>query len=193
MREGWIYTIPEEQECLTEACRNYRSLSAFGIILALRTGVQLCELLALRWSDIDFCNKEIHIRQKVIRHKSDNKLTWGISALDYERTIGEPVVFEDFFDALKTYINVQQSFFGYVPDYVIANQNGTLYDLRNYSKVFQQIATKIGVLNARFDILRNTFAVQYLKQNLDSKELPRILGYVEGTRTISKYRRLYER
>jgi integrase len=57
----------EEEESLIKTCIKSDKLILFGIIISLRIGLQIGELLALKWRAIDLENKKIHIRQTLSR------------------------------------------------------------------------------------------------------------------------------
>lgn len=48
------------------------SLTAFGILISLFMGLRIGELCGLKWEDVDFKNKILHIRRTIRRISSVN-------------------------------------------------------------------------------------------------------------------------
>lgn len=55
---------PRETELFLGEAKEYRHYNAF--CLALETGMRIGELLALRWSDIDFAGQTLHVRRTLV-------------------------------------------------------------------------------------------------------------------------------
>lgn len=177
-KEAMALSRDEEARLIT-ICRNYENILAFGIIMALRTGLQLGELLSLKWSSLDMEKKQIYVCR--------------FSKLKTERIISEQDLQADFFSEIEAYRNRQTTLFGSVPDAVIASRTGGYADPGNYNKLFKRILAKSVIPDTNFDVLRNTFALRYLENSLEFTELPRILGCGESSKSLKKYRQLYSR
>ena len=61
-----------EQKKLVSYLKANMSLTAFGILLSLFMGLRIGELCGLKWEDVDFRNKILHIRRTVQRISSAN-------------------------------------------------------------------------------------------------------------------------
>ena len=61
-----------EQKKLVSYLKANMSLTAFGIMLSLFMGLRIGELCGLKWEDVDFQNKILHIRRTVQRISSAN-------------------------------------------------------------------------------------------------------------------------
>ena len=193
-----VALCPDEEVRLIAVCNEYENISAFGIVIALRAGLQLGELLALKWNNVDMANKRIYIRQYLNRRfdaadDTDTKSALRFSNLKTGRIIKEHDLSVDFFPEIELYMNKQNDLFGNVPDVVIASYNGGLVDPGNYNKLFKRILMKSGIANANFDILRNTFALRYLERGFAPAELPRVMGCGESSKSIKKYSRIYNK
>lgn len=66
-----VYFTIEEQKAFIQACNGYRLEALF--LFALGTGLRLGELLALKWSDIDFINKTVSVNKSLRQEKVFNK------------------------------------------------------------------------------------------------------------------------
>ena len=60
----------DEQQKLIKAVQGSSEPTAFGINLALFTGVRIGELLGLKWENVDFDNNKIYIKETVSRLKN---------------------------------------------------------------------------------------------------------------------------
>ena len=62
----------EEQRRFVSYLKANMSLTAFGILLSLYMGLRIGELCGLKWNDVDFQKKILHIRRTVQRIASPN-------------------------------------------------------------------------------------------------------------------------
>ena len=62
----------EQQKKLVAYLKGNMSITAFGILLSLYMGLRIGELCGLKWEDVDFHNKILHIRRTVQRISSAN-------------------------------------------------------------------------------------------------------------------------
>lgn len=188
----------DEEARLIVACKKYHNISAFGIIMALSAGLQIGELLALQWTDIDMVNKSIHVKNLLNRRfdtsdETETRSTLRISAVKARRVIKEGDLPVDFFSDIELYMNRQKNLFGNVPDVVLASWNGGFIDPGNYNKLFKRILRKSGIKNVNFDILQNTYALRFLERGCNPSELYKVLGCIETSKSIKKYISIYEK
>lgn len=156
-REERFLTL-DEQEILKSHINKYGSISSFGIILILETGIRKHELLSLKWSDIDFDNRTVMLYNRII-----------------------PMT-NDFFTLLVLYKEKQQeemeqkSHFQNEDTYIIMNRKFERYTLNGYNRVIRSIAKGCGITFLSATILRNTFGANCLKFGLDIATLSYIMG-----------------
>ena len=186
----------DDQVRLITACNEYRNISSFGVVISVRAGLQLGELLALKWSDIDLVGKSISVHQFLNRHNNiinpNSKSSLQISNLKSERVINAsdlPSGF-DFFTEIEAYRNKQHDLFCDTPGFVVSSSIGGPIDPSNYNKLFKRLLAISEISTINFDVLRNTFAVRYLEQGFDPARLPRILGCIESSKTIDRVNRI---
>lgn len=63
---------PVEQVALHAAANASPTLSAFGIIFTLSTGIRMGELIGLQWGDVDHFNHTIRIRRTVVSYDENS-------------------------------------------------------------------------------------------------------------------------
>ena len=65
----------KEKQKLEKYCIEQNSLKSLGILICLNTGLRIGEVCALRWENIDFESKKIHIEKTIERiySKEENK------------------------------------------------------------------------------------------------------------------------
>lgn len=56
------------------------------VIFDLYTGLRKEELLSLKWSDIDFENKQIHVRGEIAKYNKDRYIDLAVQALTVLRS-----------------------------------------------------------------------------------------------------------
>ena len=164
----------DEESKLIALCSEYENISAFGIIISLRLGLQLGELLSLKWRDIDVSEKQIYVCQS----KTD-------------RLISEQDIPDRLFDHIELYRKKQKMIFGIYPDNVIASKNGRAFDPSNYNKLFKHMLNISGIKRANFNILQNTYAVRYLEKGHGLEQLSSVLGCAKTSRALVKHKRNY--
>lgn len=78
-KEEEVFTNKEKdqlRDCIKEDSFNYKNTVPYAILLSFQLGLRVGELIALKWSDIDFNKKTIHIqRQETICNKYNDDLT----------------------------------------------------------------------------------------------------------------------
>ena len=197
---------PTEQAALHAAANTSNTLSAFGIIFTLSTGIRLGELIGLQWGDLDYTNHTIHIRRTVGRlQKVDEsgKLipkTAGVPTTEIvarspksanaRRTIP---LFPQVWNDLMTYYGKQQELLrtqgvSLTPTTpIFSTPLGIIYEPRTYEDLFKRTLKAAGLPNINFHALRHTFATRALEAGMDIKVLSSILGHAQASTTLNLY------
>lgn len=197
---------PTEQATLHAAANTSPTLSAFGIIFTLSTGIRLGELIGLQWGDLDYANHTIHIRRTVGRlqridetgkliPKSPGIPTTEIVArspksANARRTIP---LFPQVWNDLMVYYNKQQEMLWTqgIPltptTPIFPTPLGIVYEPRTYEDLFKRTLKAAGLPNINFHALRHTFATRALEAGMDIKVLSSILGHAQASTTLNLY------
>lgn len=207
-KELVILTVEEQQKLQKTVLETGDSL-ALGIIIALFTGVRVGELLAIQIGDIDFKNKELHIRRTIRRTwKPDvteqrSEIIVGEPKTEKsKRTIPLPDFIVDIFRQMVDYRNnlVEQSK-GYwnsrgkhysrrkwVEDgYIFLSPVGAVVEHTSYNDLFRKYLDAAGLPRINFHALRHTFATRGLEAGVDIKTLSEILGHSDAKMTLNTY------
>lgn len=171
-----------------EIVRIYKAMSKSRWIWSAKfmlvTGIRRGELLALKWSDIDYSNKRIVIQ----RSNSDSGMGETkdadvhyvpLSGKTIEYLEKQKVMLEKEFNPILYNDELKKS------DLVFPNIKGKLTDPHSYYTMFSRFAKNAGV-KASPHCLRHTF-VYFMRHKLSLKELQLILGHSETTSTLDIY------
>lgn len=134
-----------------------------AVLIGLNCGLRRGEILNLKWTDIDFHERNIYILQS----KSGKKRIIPIN---------------DFL--LDVLISIPKNPYG---PYVICHDDGKRFcDIR---KAFKRILKKAGIEGFRFHDLRHSFASQLVMNGVDLTTVRELLGHAD-TRTTLRYSHL---
>jgi len=171
-----------EQKKLVEYLKNHIDLTAFGILISLFMGLRIGELCGLKWSDVDFNNKVLHINRTVQRISSENgnrktKVTISTpkSAMSF-RTIAIPDFLMKYFEKFKNNQN-----------YFILSGSEKVIEPRTMQYRYKKILECAELESHNFHKLRHTFATNCMQNGFDMKTLSRVLGHSTIAMTLNRY------
>ncbi len=145
-----------------------------GILISLYTGLRIGELCALRWSDIDFGRRQLHVNGTQTRSDAGTKVTPPKSRSSV-RVIPIP---EFLSEKLK---NKPRR-----GEFVLSSGNGSM-DVRSYRRHFKKLLDEAQLPDIKFHALRHTFATRALEVGMDFKTLSEILGHSSVAITLDLY------
>lgn len=180
-----------EQKRLISYLRENMSLAAFGILISLFMGLRIGELCGLKWSDVDFQNKILHIKRTVQRISSDNgsRKTKVIISTPKSETSFRSVAIPDF---LMDYFEKFQS----EDDFFILSCSDKVIEPRTMQYRYKKMLRSAEIENHNFHKLRHTFATNCAEKGFDVKTLSVVLGHSSVNITLNRYihpDRSYER
>lgn len=138
----------------------------------LFSGVRVGELIALRWTDIDWKNKTIRVSRTDYRGQEQ-----PVKTANSQRDI--PIS-----DELKTLLNRN---FELGSDYVFRNTLGTKINYRSLLQAWHRFSDTIGLPPCGLHVLRHTYATNALRAGVNIKVLSELLGHKSITVTLNIY------
>jgi len=150
--------------------------------LAIMCGARQGELLGLKWSDIDWENKQIHIQRTYY-----NQAWYDVKTEASNRRID---IGPDTLTELKRWKVACPS---NRLSLVFPNGDGQPIDHNNLVKrFFKPASDRAGVSGIRFHDLRHTFASLLIEQGENPKYIQKQLGHSNPTVTLNIYAHLFE-
>ena len=180
-----------EQKKLVSYLKANMSLTAFGILLSLFMGLRIGELCGLKWEDVDFRNKILHIRRTVQRISSanGNRKTKIVISAPKSATSFRDIAIPD---ALMKYFEMFRS----EADYFILSGTDKPVEPRTMQYRYKKILQSAEVEDHNYHKLRHTFATNAAEKGFNVKALSAVLGHSSVTLTLNRYihpDRTYER
>ncbi|MCD8119439.1 MAG: tyrosine-type recombinase/integrase [Lachnospiraceae bacterium] len=181
------------------------------IQLALATGLRVGELTGLRWSDVDYKEKVLHIRQQLVYKNLDGKgCTFHIRELKTDAGRRDIPLTDSVRESLRQQREYSQMLgrdaekmiVDGVSDFVFTNKNGKPYAtnainafLDNIVNDFNKAAWRAGreadsLPHISAHILRHTACTRFAESGLDPKVLQYIMGHADIGVTMNIYTHL---
>lgn len=187
-----------EQDKLMQELEGSRESLAFGVNLSIKLGLRLGEVLGLRWCDIDFRNKVVHIRRTVNRLSTlegDKKTELVVGTPKTKRSIRDIPINDEYSAVLMSYYAKQSRINRKAPaddDYILQSTLGGAAEPKTMQKTFKRILKAAGIKDANFHSLRHTFATRAIEKGVDVKTLSVILGHSSVAITLNRYAHVLE-
>ena len=195
VQQGWLsfnisnhILIPEnnekalryisEQEVLriqAELCGQIDNVS-LAIQLILHTGIELGELMALTWSDIDLQEQSITVSKQQVSSAPGRSIEAYDPNSSRYRTI----------PLSKSLIQYLSSFPQDQSKTVIYREGRTQYDNSAFGKIIASKMKDMGV-TASATLLRNTFGMALFRMDIPYMEIMRVMGYSLGSNIARKF------
>lgn len=180
-----VYSITESATSRFKT-GNYRYKHGYAIILLLNTGMRVGELLALKWKNVDFVNKQIFItetRSQVIDRTNNNqKYVMVDRSTKTQSSCRYIPINSKSLEALMYFKSL-----GYSNPYVMANSDTGLITYRNLFRVLENILDSNGINHGSLHTLRHTFATRLFKKGVDIKVISELLGHSDISITYDIY------
>lgn len=167
-----------EQPLLEKFLYKHINVYAFGILMALYTGMRLGEVCALQWEDISEDNIYVHRTMQRLKTVSGR---WEI-IISTPKT-DESIRFIPIPDCLRVFIDEYRKNTGFV----LVQENGKFVEPRLLQKKALAIFKESKVSINKFHSLRHTFATRLIDAGTDPKTVSEILGHSTVQITLNKY------
>lgn len=148
-------------------------------LLELGTGMRRGEILALKWSDLDFATGELRIERQVYIIKAEVI----ISAPKTKASIRTVILPPSLLKTLVAYKETVDSEWMFPSP----TNNGRPRNPSSVRKRLQLILERAGCKKVRFHDLRHTFATMALEHGMDVKTLSATIGHVSSATTLDIY------
>ncbi|MGN1139418.1 MAG: site-specific integrase [Ruminococcus sp.] len=172
----------DEQIRLENCLLRNHDMTKLGILISLRTGLRIGEVCALKWTDIDFNNKIIHIQSTVSRvKKKEGKGTQLIIGKPKTKSsIRDIPIPSDLYNELITIKGKTNS------PYVVSDKN-SFVSPRTFEYRYHKVLTSCDINSINYHALRHTFATRCVEVGVDVKTLSEILGHSNVSITLNTY------
>lgn len=167
---------PQECEKLIERVRNPRAKTF--LLIALNTGMRRGEILALKWDDVDFEKKLIHVRRNAVLMRGGTKLSDELKTKAGRRDIPLTETLEAHLLAEKKRTHSQ---------YILAMQNHQPMTDSSYKSMWRLIERELPEKHVTAHILRHTYITRLFEAGLDIKEIQYLAGHSSVDMTLRVY------
>ncbi len=173
-----------EQSLLTEYLLEEISSTGIGILLSLYTGLRVGEVCALKWEDISFRDKCIHVHKTMqriqVKGNADHRSEIIISAPKSECSVRDVPIPDKLMLILLERQNAPNTYF-------LTGKTNIYVEPRTMQNRFKSIIKKAGIATANFHALRHTFATRCIELGFDIKSLSEVLGHASVNITLNRY------
>jgi len=187
---------PDEQQIFMKNCLTNKN--GMFYILALGTGLRLGEILALKWTDINFKDNYINIDKSIkSTYKIDSKGNREFEIIEQDpktkNSIRTVPLNKSLIDLLQQHrkkqllerdSNIDVYFDN---NLVFSTPTGNYLNESNVRKTFKRILKKCNVKDIRFHDLRHTFATRLFENSIAPKTVQSILGHSDIATTLNIY------
>ena len=157
------------------------------IHLAVGFGLRISEILGLRWQDIDFENKVIHVRQITARVNGEVILKEPKTESSIRDLSGPPEIFEMLKKERKKQLQERLKGKRINEELIFFDKKGNPIGEDCISQRFRRFLIKKGLKQIRFHDLRHAHATLLIQKNVNSKIISDRLGHSNITTTLNIY------
>lgn len=174
----------EEQKRLMCELDEGQNREKFGILLAIKTGMRIGELCALRQRDVAVGEGVIYVRSTMQRVKNRDggaKTKITITQPKSKQSYRVIPMTESTAALCKRYaVNDPDAF-------VLTGKSDKFIEPRRMQTAFAAITRKCGLEGVHFHTLRHTFATRCVEAGFEIKSLSEILGHASPQTTLIRY------
>ena len=164
----------------------YKYKHGYAIILLLNTGMRVGELLALKWHNVDFENKQIYIeetRGQIKDRASEEHKYISVDRSTKTQSSCRYILINEKAEEALIYLKS----LGYSNSYVMANSDNNVITYRNLFRVLSNILKDNNINHGSLHTLRHTFATNLFKNGVDIKVISELLGHSDISITYNIY------
>lgn len=176
----------EEQKTLCRAISGCRCEYIYRF--ALQTGLRVSELNGLKWSDIDWDKKNIHVQRSLVY---DSKIKgWTTESLKTQNSFRTIPLTKEAINVLHLQEQKNKSnklVKLELKDFIFLGKKGSPLNTSNLDAVLKTICYESGLRKISMHILRHTFATRCIEAGMKPKTLQTILGHSTIAVTMNFY------
>lgn len=177
-----VFSVQEQTE-LIKALLNDSSSKTVGILLCLNSGLRIGEICALRWEDVDFERRMLHITktlQRIYNVNSQPRTYILISSPKTRKSIRDVPLSDKMMEMLLKSNGQNQS------GYVLTNDEHYM-EPRTFRRFYMKFLETHQIPGLNFHCLRHTFATRCIENGGDYKSVSEILGHTTINTTLNMY------
>ena len=173
------FSLKEMKHIIATATGEMKAFTALGFFTGLRSG----EIIGLRWEDVDFTKKEIHIKRAVRMGTISTPKTKSSI-----RTI-------DILDNLLPYLEEQYKLTAKKKSYVFLNKDDEhYYDIKRIrNSKWKNLLKECNIEYRTIYQMRHTFATIMIENNEDILWVSNMLGHTDASMTLQMYAKYRKR
>lgn len=162
---------------------------ATAIKVSLLTGLRRGEVLALKWSDIDFKNSTLRIERAIIKKAKGTEITTPKTD-ESNRTVPLPDIVIEILNNHRNFQKEQIKEAGVLykkKGYIFAGGVGQLLYPDSTRKGLKRILAATGLPDMRVHDLRHSYASTLFEHGIEPKTIQKLLGHSEIGVTLNTY------
>lgn len=170
-----------KEEALKRINKNYY-INGYAILFSIATGVRRGEIPALKWSDIDYINKKIHIHsQQLYKRENGHIMYYFVPYTKNERGIsnnGRYFPLTDELNMLLRRLKKEQEERKIYSEYVFCKEDGSYITTQSYGSALEKICKKLHISitnNHAFRMALNSYVL--IPLGIPVTERARMLGH----------------
>lgn len=172
-----------EQNRLIQAILGELSYKTFGILLCINSGLRIGELCALKWSDMDFDRKVLHVSktlQRIYMQDASPRTQIIITSPKTPNSIRDVPMSDRMLEIIGQLGEINEE------GYVLSNEEQYI-EPRTFRKFYSDFLEKHEIGIHHFHCLRHTFATRCIENGADYKCVSEILGHTTINTTLNMY------
>lgn len=185
-KQSPVLSIPQISQLLL-TCKNTKSEMYIPLLLSLTTGLRISEVIAIKFSDIDWWEGEVCVKRQLGRSLSNAGITEERMCTQELRTksrsgnrnipLGNFVI-EELIIARHKYESMQKSNPDFQDlDFVCFKENGVPYHRSSFNKKFKALLSECNLPDMRWHDLRHTYATVLKENEISLKAISVYMGH----------------